>query len=301
MVILERSHTRIKVDIPRDSGGNLKLAVQVVDSLSNFVTVSYLPPTVTKVISTKYPGLVFPTDCSDCDVVIEGNNFGNVTYNSNNQIIDPKVTIRAVGMTNGFMASIASASNTQIKFKLPPGVGKNVGVYVFTKGQTSAYSVTSSISYVAPTIVSVDPNNVPTSALDANGNKIIVTLTGTNFGGDLLDLTKLMDIFKIQFLPNRNVDVITPGFPTAVSILCSAFISANCLLSVSKDTIKFVLPPNQGKKTIKYFFHILYLIYIYIYIAACHDIFHHGSSIYFSHKYKYCSNIKAVIYIYKYA
>jgi hypothetical protein len=242
--VVSSTHTTLLLSIPVGSGKNIKFVVNAAGSISNAVTFSYVSPVVFTVSSTKYANKVFPTIGDSTDIVtLTGKNFGNVTRNSDGVITDPVVTIGSQ------TATLTSASDTLITFYMPGGIGVNVDVIVSSKGQSSSYVEEATVSFLPPVVSSVDPSHAPTTALLANGNKVVVTLTGSQLGFAGLDLAKLFlggaKPYIVNYLtkdgsPNQD------GFVSRIDTVCSLQVTTGCFLSAKNDEVKFVLPESQG-------------------------------------------------------
>lgn len=133
-----QNDTRIVCQLPSGSGTNLPVTVRVLQRASNYVYMSYDPPSITSI------NPVTSLSSGDTPITIYGNNFG--TLNSAGSVyIGGKVC----------SPTFSGFAQTSITCLVPPGQGTNNQVVVTVSAQ-SAYT---SYSYKPPSISSIVPSN----------------------------------------------------------------------------------------------------------------------------------------------
>ena len=187
--------------VPSGQGKNIQISLTIggqtdTDALPGgsiraSAIVRYLAPVVTQGYAPYYQGGSNPGSPTTglTPFVVTGSNFGSVGY-SGSEFARPKLTI------GRFTADVCGPTNckplfnqyqpdmfqSQIQFFINEGWGKDLPIVVTVAGQSSTSAAT--YSFAAPIVTSIFPTAGPTSGLTSSGAKVVVTVTGTNFGLD---------------------------------------------------------------------------------------------------------------------
>lgn len=168
------SHTddSVEVVIPPGDGLGWVLSIQVGDQSSQSgvqqTVIRYEAPVVSGVTPQRGP------TSGGTIIRVFGSNLGVSP--------DPEVTVggSTCPLDPTWSPSEFTADIEHIRCVLPEGVGASRSVDVRVGGQLS--TVPGSYSYAAPVVMGVFPNHGPTSGRTADGEPIVVTLVGANFG-----------------------------------------------------------------------------------------------------------------------
>ena len=183
-------------------------------------TMKYLPPQVTNVV---LPPEEDRSTEGGFEITLEGNNFATSGVGSN-------VTIA------GTNCIVTATSFNEIRCLVQESVGEDLGIEVQVADQISGGSNSQggirslpTIAYTKPEIYTVTPAVLPTNASRSDGSRYNITLTGRNFGTDVLTGS-----FKIYVgeTNSNNVAVIEKGVDVLIH---------------DHRKIVFVAPQGQGK------------------------------------------------------
>jgi len=191
----------LSFSVPPGQGKNIQISLTIGGqsdtdalpggTLRSPAIVRYLAPVVTMGYAPYYQGGANPGAPTTglTPFVITGSYFGSVGY-SGSEFARPKMTIGRFNVDVCgpsdckplFGAYEPDQFQTEARFFLKEGWGKDLPMVVTVAGQSSTSLAT--YSFAAPVVNTISPIAGPTSGLSPSGKKIIVTVTGTNFGLD---------------------------------------------------------------------------------------------------------------------
>ena len=233
-VQLTSNHTTAIIVVPPLSDGTMgHLALRVGgQDMPQFVQIAYEPPAVNSV----QPSLGNTTGGQR--IVILGTNFG-----TNASVVTVSI--------DGRLCSGVRVLEAFTKLEAFTPVGEGVGheVVVSVAGQSCAASCLATFSYHAPTLLSVEPQDLPT---DGSGT---INIRGYNFGvpqqlrgGEPHNAARLSPI--VQLAPTRVGDlrytVPDPLIPFATQSLSPLALHGGQLLRVDHGVIELKAPQGQG-------------------------------------------------------
>jgi hypothetical protein len=191
----------LSFSVPPGQGKNIQISLMIggqtdTDALPGGTVrapanIRYLAPVVTLGYAPYYQGGANPGAPTTglTPFIVTGSNFGSVGY-SGSEFARPKLTI------GRFNVDICGPSNcrplfgayepdmfqSEIQFFVKEGWGKDLPIVVTVAGQSSVSKAT--YSFAAPIVNTISPTSGSTSGLTPSGSKVIVTVTGSNFGLD---------------------------------------------------------------------------------------------------------------------
>ncbi len=147
--------TGLQFQMPAGTGTGIPLSVVVAEQVSNSLTISYGPPS----ISFGTPAI--------------GSTSGGTAVNMGGTNLGPASSTQV--LFDGLPVAIqpGSAGHTGLTFRTPPGEGTNHSYWVVTGGQVSN---SRPFSYLPPVINSISPSNV-----SVDGNDLVL-ISGTDLG-----------------------------------------------------------------------------------------------------------------------
>jgi hypothetical protein len=191
----------LSFSVPPGQGKNIQISVTIggqsdTDALPGGTlrapaNIRYLAPVVSQGYAPYYQGGANPGAPTTglTPFIVTGSYFGSVGY-SGSEFARPKLTIGRFNVDICgpsdcrplFGAYEPDMFQSEIHFFLKEGWGKDLPIVVTVAGQSSTSPAT--YSFAAPIVNTIFPTAGPTSGLTSAGSKVIVTVTGTNFGLD---------------------------------------------------------------------------------------------------------------------
>ncbi len=138
----------------------------------------YARPVVTTIFDSG-TALQFGATVGGARMSITGSNFGLAGAGARPEDGKPFITIGGVEAPLAF-SFLAYSDHSRLDLVLPEGWGKDLPVVVTVAGQSSLGGAT--YTYAPPAVARVFPSSGPTSGLRPNGEKLNVTLSGSNLG-----------------------------------------------------------------------------------------------------------------------
>jgi hypothetical protein len=183
-------------------------------------TCSTTPPLASAATSSMPP---VSTKGGEC-VTMFGANFGNA---------EQKVLF---GTYEAAVVARDTVDHTWLTFAIPEGEGKDIDMKLIVGNQ----EVVTKYSYQAPTIATLAPRFGSTSGRGLDGQKILVTITGSNFG------RKGSDDREVRIVPpTTTTSAATTGATGAAPFIIR--VAAAAFVTDTHDELQFFLPEGYGQ------------------------------------------------------